>query len=228
VNRFIAIIPARGGSKGIPFKNMRPLAGMPLIGHSIRAALGAQYITRVIVSTDSREIADYATQSGVPTGRLRPEHLADDTAPTVDVVRYELDRHVADTGEQFDHVVLLQPTSPFRTAADLDAAAAAYLSSGAASLISVCDVGSGHPDYMYRIRGNTLEKLLAGTVGIPRQSLERICLRNGAIYITALTHFNRTGALVCAQPSYYLMDRRSSINIDDSEDLLIAQALWRR
>jgi len=222
---FLAIIPARAGSKGIPFKNMRVLGGIPLIGHSIRAALNATRIQRVIISTDSQEIADYATGCGVRTTRLRPADLADDDASSVDVVKHEINAHSSETGERFEHIVLLQPTSPLRTASHIDEAATRYLAAGASCLISVCEVAASHPDYMYRERGGLLDKFLSGDVGTPRQRLEKLYLRNGAIYITSVTHFDETGRLVSSRPAYYVMDRKSSINIDDPDDLVIAQAL---
>jgi CMP-N-acetylneuraminic acid synthetase len=227
LNGFLAIIPARAGSKGIPFKNMCRLGDRPLIGHAIRAALDARHVTRVIVSTDSREIADYASHCGAPTRRLRPADLSADAASTAEVVRYEIDRHAAETGELFDHLMLLQPTSPLRTSQHIDAAATCYLAAGARSLISVCEAGPAHPDYMYRVRDGLLEKFVGGQVGIPRQQLEKLYLRNGAIYITARAHFDATGSLVSSHPAYYVMDRKSSINIDEPDDLMIAEALLR-
>jgi CMP-N-acetylneuraminic acid synthetase len=151
--------------------------------------------------------------------------LAGDNASSIDVVKYEIDTHFGETGEQFEHVVLLQPTSPLRTAAHVDSAVSQYLAAGAPSLISVCEVGPAHPDYMYRQRDGLLEKFLDGEVGCPRQSLEQLYLRNGAIYITAVAHLNETGTLVSSRPAYYVMDRRSSVNIDEPDDLVMAQAL---
>lgn len=221
----LAVIPGRGGSKGIPFKNMRPLAGVPLIGYTIRAALDAASLTSVVVSTDSAEIAEYATSAGVPTLRLRPEHLSTDTTPSTDVVRYELARHVKETGTRPNHLVLLQPTSPLRTAAHIDEAVSRYLETGAPSLISVCDVGAGHPDYMYRQADGLLDRFLPGPAVARRQQLEQVYLRNGAIYITSVAYFEQTGKLVSERPAFYVMERRTSINVDEPEDLLFAQGL---
>ena len=223
--RFLAIIPARGGSKGIPFKNMSPLGGLPLIGHSIRAALDAKCRPRVVISTDSREIANFATSMGVPTSRLRPMELSGDNAPTADVIKYELAACEAESAESFDHILLLQPTSPLRNAHHVDKAVERYQEAGAPSLVSVCEVGPGHPDYMYRVREGMLEKMIEGVAGIRRQCLETLYLRNGAIYIVNVTHFKRTGELATAAPGFYVMDRRSSVNIDEPEDMRLAEAL---
>jgi CMP-N,N'-diacetyllegionaminic acid synthase len=220
----LALIPARGGSKGVPFKNMRPVGGIPLIGHAIRAAQAASCAPRILLSTDSREMADYAGSLGVPTDRLRPEHLSGDLSPTSDVVRHEL-AMLAAGGEHFEHILLLQPTTPLRVARHIDEAMARYRASGADSLISVCDVGGCHPEYMYRISGETLEKLTRSVPGKRRQTMESLYLRNGAIYISSVEHFERTGLLVSANPAYYLMDRRCSVNIDEPEDLKFAEAL---
>lgn len=219
----VAIIPARGGSKGIPFKNMQIVDGLPLVGHTLRAARGSTSINRIIVSTDSREIADYATSMGIATKRLRPEALSRDDSPTADVVRHELDTD--DTGERFAHVVLLQPTSPLRSARHIDEAFDAYLASGLPSLVSVCDAGPSHPDYMYSADGLRLKKLLGGRAGVRRQDLPQVFVRNGAIYITATSYFAQTGRLVSPEPAFYVMDRPSSLNIDGPADLLMARAL---
>jgi CMP-N,N'-diacetyllegionaminic acid synthase len=225
MSRFLAIIPARAGSKGIPFKNMRLLSGLPLIGHSIRAALYAKCRPRIVISTDSCEIADFATSMGVPTTRLRPMELSGDDALTIDVVRYELAACEAESKESFDHILLLQPTSPLRNAHHIDRAVERYHEAGAPSLISVCEVGPGHPDYMYRVRNGSLEKMTEGASGVRRQCLETVYLRNGAIYIVAVSDFKRTGELTTANPAFYVMDRHSSVNIDEPEDIRLAEAL---
>jgi CMP-N,N'-diacetyllegionaminic acid synthase len=221
----LAIIPARGASKGIPRKNLRMLGSLPLIGHTLRAALGVSCIDTVIVSTDSREIADFAGEMGVPTEHLRPAHLAEDNTPSTAVVEYELAAHRERTGTRAEHVMLLQPTAPLRQARHIDEAVAVYEASGADSLISVCDVGPGHPDYMYRAREGLLERFLETQSHTRRQELPRLYLRNGAIYIAATSYFERTGKLIAPHTAYYEMDRRSSVNIDEPEDLSLAQAL---
>lgn len=225
MTRFLAIIPARAGSKGIPFKNMKPLGGLPLIGHTIRAALDAECRPRILVSTDSSEIADFATSMEVPTTQLRPAELSGDDASTTEVVRYELATCEAVSKETYDHILLLQPTSPMRNARHIDEAVKCYMRSGAPSLISVCEVGPGHPDYIYRERGGLLEKMLEGVIGVRRQHLEKLYLRNGAIYIVSVPHFTRTGELASAKPAFYVMDRHSSVNIDEPEDLRFSEAL---
>lgn len=222
----LAIIPARGGSKGIPGKNMQLLGGTPLIGHTIRAALEATCLSHVVVSTDSPEIAKFASAQGIVTRQLRPPELSTDTAPSVDVVRYEIDAHLSREGVRPTDVVLLQPTSPLRTASHIDAAMARYLESRTGSLVSVCDVGPGHPDYMYRPNADTLEPLLPDAGAARRQNKMPVFLRNGAIYITSVDYLYATGRLFSERPAFYVMDRRHSINIDDPADLQMAQALF--
>lgn len=224
MTRFLALIPARGGSKGVPNKNMREMGGLPLIGHTIAAARGASCTPRIWVSTDSPAIAEYATRLGVVTDDLRPEVLSGDSALTADVVRYELTRFAA-KGDLFDYVMLLQPTTPFRTAQHIDEAVACFLASSSPSLISVCEVGGNHPDCMYRLRGSLLEKLTPIKAGTRRQMLETLYLRNGSIYLTSIRHFEHTGQLVSDNPACYVMTRRCSINIDEPEDLLFAETL---
>ncbi|CAE6880905.1 Cytidylyltransferase [Vibrio sp. B1FIG11] len=114
--KVLAFIPARGGSKRLPRKNILPIAGKPLIGWSIDAAKGSEYIDDIFISTDDQEIADVAAGLGIPAPELRPEHLASDTASTANVLTYTLEKF----GTDFDIVILLQPTSPLRTSQHID------------------------------------------------------------------------------------------------------------
>ncbi|HGF7228112.1 TPA: acylneuraminate cytidylyltransferase family protein, partial [Vibrio cholerae] len=133
--RVLALIPARGGSKRLPRKNILPLAGKPLIAWSIEAAQNSQYIDEIFVSTDNEEIAKIASQFGVNIPELRPESLASDTAKTESVLFYTLDNFAKDT----DIVVLLQPTSPLRTAEHIDEALRLFFQKEAFSVVSVTE-----------------------------------------------------------------------------------------
>ena len=223
--RILAIIPARAGSKGVPNKNLLSVGGVPLVGRAIQVGLGASCRPHIVVSTDSPQIAEYATRSGVPTPLLRPAELSSDDATTASVVQYELTRTSEETGQTFDHILLLQPTAPLRKVSHVDAAMARYSQSGASSLVSVCDVGGLHPDCMYRQNGGFLEKLTPSRPGVRRQNFEPLYIRNGAIYIVSVAHFIQTGQLVSDNPAYYQMDRADSINIDEPIDLSFAEVL---
>ena len=131
----LAVITARGGSKGVPGKNLRPLAGKPLLSWTVEAALCAKCVTRTIVSTDAPEIADVAVKAGAEAPFLRPAELASDTASSADVVVHALEQCPG-----YDYVLLLQPTSPLRTADDIDAAFARMLAANGNACVSVSEV----------------------------------------------------------------------------------------
>jgi len=133
--KILGLIPARGGSKGIPRKNIKPLGGKPLIAYSIEAGLKSRYLDKVLVSTDDEEIAQVARQYGADVPFIRPAELARDDTPTLPVIQHAL-RFLADKGETYDAVCLLQPSSPFRTPAFIDAAIEKYVRSGADSLVT--------------------------------------------------------------------------------------------
>ena len=145
----MAIIPARGGSKGIPNKNLVLLGGVPLIVHSIRAALAASSITRTVVSTDSAAIAAVASRAGAEVPFRRPAKLATDSATTADVVIHAI-KTLEQNSPVPDIIVVLQPTSPLRVAADIDGAVELLHSTGAPSIVSISEVD--HPvDWLFRL-----------------------------------------------------------------------------
>ena len=142
-NRILAIIPARGGSKGIPHKNIIDLCGKPLVAYTIDAALNSKYIDYVMVSTDDEKIADVAKAYGAKVPFMRPAVLASDTAKTLDTILYSI-KKLSDMGEEFLDFVLLQPTEPLRISNDIDAAIEKYYENNRQSLVSVSEVDD-HP-----------------------------------------------------------------------------------
>jgi CMP-N-acetylneuraminic acid synthetase len=223
--RLLAIIPARGGSKGIPRKNICPLGGRPLIAYSIDAARGSSAIDRTVVSTDDDEIAAISRSLGAEV-RMRPAVLAQDDTPT----RAVLAHVVAELeGEAYrpDAVMTLQPTSPLRTAQHIDAAAALFAADPRAdSLVSCIAVPHVfHPlSVMRRTADGYLEPFLAEPQPHRRQDKETVFARNGAaIYITRtprLTEYVFGGRLIP-----FLMDAASSVDIDTLDDLRAAERL---
>ncbi|WP_188236167.1 acylneuraminate cytidylyltransferase family protein [Sphingopyxis sp. LK2115] len=135
----LAIIPARGGSKGVPGKNLRPLAGKPLIAWSIEQALAAKGVSDVLVSTDAEDIADVARSFGADVPFLRPAELATDTAPTEPVMLHAVERMEAMGGKRYETILLLQPTSPLRLPGTIDGALGAFAADNADSLLGVVE-----------------------------------------------------------------------------------------
>ena len=215
--KVLGLIPARGGSKSIPGKNLVDLGGLPLIQWTIQAALGSS-LSRVVVSTDAQEIATVSQSLGAEVPFMRPTELSSDSALSIDVVLHALDV----LAEEFDAVMMLQPTSPFRTTSDIDAAI--KIIDGASSVISVVPVEGTHPARMKFIEnGILIDPPFAETIeNMPRQELRPMFIRNGAIYLTRTPEIrNRTfkGSLSRA----LVMPKERSINIDSHFELSIAR-----
>lgn len=225
----VGLIPARGGSKGIPGKNIALLAGKPLIAYTIEAAQKSKYIDELVLSTDSSKIAAIAKRFGLGIDALRPARLATDQAKTIDVVRYELNRLQKKRKRAIDLVVLLQPTAPFRTARDIDEACALFLKNKRnTSLVSVCDVRGMHPMVMYTKQGNHLVPFLkTGGKAMRRQKFERVYARNGALYLFTPKQVLQGDWVISQKPLLYLMPRERSMNIDEPLDLRIAECFIR-
>lgn len=216
----LAVITARGGSKSLPRKNVLPLGGSPLIAWTVRAALAARCIARVVVSTDDDEIAVAARAAGAEVPFRRPAELASDSANSVDVML-----HALDTVQGFEHAVLLQPTSPFRTGADLDAAHSLWHASpGAGSCVAVCDAEVS-PWLMYR-HGTfgQLERLLPEPPGgLRRQDLPKALVLNGAFYFVGTSRLRAERRFVFANSLGYEMPVERSLDIDTSADFAEAE-----
>ncbi len=220
---FLAIIPARGGSKGLPRKNIRMLAGLPLIAHSIQAALGCPFVTRCAVTTDDLEIAETARMHGAEVV-IRPSELATDSAPTHTAVSHALDA-LADGAALPDGLVLLQPTSPLRTACHLTECLGAYRASDAASTVSVTEA-EHHPLKSLTIEAGRLQPLFgADHLERPRQDLPRAYRPNGAIYALGITRFLETRAFFVPPVLPFEMPPEAGIDIDGPLDLALAELL---
>lgn len=220
----LGIIPARGGSKGIPLKNITPVCGKPLLAYSIEAGQRSRRLNDLILSTDSKRIADCAAEYGLTCDSIRPAELATDTAKTIDVVIFEVLQYERKHGLVVDVIVVLQPTTPMRTSSDIDNAIDLFLLKKAESLISVCEVGADHPLVMYYLNGGELTPILEeGKQMRRRQDFNPIFLRNGAIYIASRSLIFNQKSFVNDKPLAYIMPRQRSVNIDAPIDLLIAE-----
>jgi CMP-N-acetylneuraminic acid synthetase len=226
----LAVIPARGGSKGIPGKNLQTLGGRPLIAYSCEAALAARQVTRAIVSTDDAEIGEVARRFGVQVPFLRPARLAGDETPMLDVVQHvlaELDRTEAYAP---DVVVLLQPTSPLRTAAHVDAAVEELKVSGADSVVTVVAVPHlFNPTTVLRVEHGRLVPFLASAQrATRRQDKPRVFARNGPAVLAARTAVVKGGSLYGSDSRPILMSAEESVDIDEPFDLELAEWLLAR
>lgn len=223
----VAIIPARGGSKGIPRKNLRLLGGVPLIGWSIHQAKSCSRINEVYVSTDDDEIANMARAFGAKVPFMRPMHLASDSTATVEVVDDFL-RRLSQESACPDFVVLLQPTQPFRTLQTIynSIDLAIKINSGVVTLSQVNE----HPVLMrrYRQKDSSVEKILPGIDStIRRQDFPAIYRVNGAVYVNPVRDYFFHNSLN-DNPYAVLTDKIEAVDIDEQEDLLYAEWLIER
>lgn len=222
--RVLGVIPARGGSKGVPRKNLKPLGGVPLIGWTIRAAREAKRLTRVIVSTDDAEIAAAAKDLGADVPFVRPADLATDSARAIPVIQHAVEALERAGDASYDAVLMLQPTTPFRSAADIDGAIEKLESTGADSVISVIDVGGTHPARMKYLEGDRLidPPFCEAYENQPRQELKPMYLRNGAIYLTRSAVL-RGGSFKGRDCRALIMPEERSTNIDTLADFRLAE-----
>ena len=222
----IAIIPARGGSKGLPGKNIRPLCGKPLIAHTIDCARQAKTIDRVIVSTDDPEIAEVARQSGAEVPFLRPAHLASDTAQAVDAYIYTIDRLAQESGTDIRDFVVLLPTCPLRSPDDIDGAVGLFRERQADSVVSYTP--EAHPVRWHRFLGEdgSFEDIFPPTLA-NRQEERRSYYPNGAVYVFRSEIIRRRKYYT--ERSYaYVMPRDRSVDIDSIDDFAYAEFLMNR
>lgn len=216
----LAVIPARGGSKGVPRKNIRLLGGRPLIAWTIAAAFQSARITRVVVSTDDPEIAEVAAALGADTPFIRPAELAGDKAPGDAPLR-----HAVAQLPGHDVAVLLQPTSPFRTFEDIDRCLA--LVEPTRSVVSVSEV-SKHPAWMFTLSEDGMSAILPDWVQVARrQDLPAVYALNGAVYAISCDALAAGESLVGPNSKAYVMPAERSIDIDTEADLAFAETVAR-
>jgi D-3-phosphoglycerate dehydrogenase / 2-oxoglutarate reductase len=225
----LGVIPARGGSKSVPRKNIALLHGKPLIAYTIEAAQGSQSLTHFVVSSEDPEIISVAEQYGAPVPFVRPAELATDEAPSLPVVQHAVREMERLHGITYDIIVLLQPTTPLRRSTDIDAAIRKLVDTGADSVISVCDVGAYHPARMRQIVDDQLVELPIREPKemLRRQDLPPVYIRNGAIYTArraVVMEQNSMSGKVCRP---YIMPEDRSVNVDSKLDLLLAEILLR-
>lgn len=223
--QILGLIPARGGSKGIPQKNLKKILGVPLIGYTIQSALGANSLTRVLVTTDDKKICKVAKEYGVDVID-RPNELSNDLSPMIDVVAHAIEQEEK-IGNFYDFIVLLQPTAPLRNSFDIENALNLIKDHKYDSLISVYQVSDAHPIRMYRINNNIMLPIWSVSGNPNRQMLPPVYHRNGAIYIFKPKQV-KDGALWGKKIAPYIMSREKSINIDEPIDLDIAKILIKK
>ena len=226
---FLAIVPARGGSRRLPGKNIRPLAGKPLLVWTLEAARQSRHVDDVVVSTDSPEIAEVARQHGVEVPFLRPAELATDTATTESALRHALAQWEKYRGRHYDYVVVLQPTSPLRRAAHIDEAIEKAVERSAEAIVSVCP--AEHPPQWMNVlpEDDSMTGFLEpSVVGRRSQDLPVFFRLNGAVSVV-MADVIRAGQSIWSLSKIYAcrMAAEDSVDIDTQVDFLLAEALMK-
>jgi CMP-N-acetylneuraminic acid synthetase len=224
----LALIPARGGSKGLPGKNIKPLLGKPLIAYTIEQALASKYPDKVIVSTDSEEIAEISKKYGAEVPFMRPKELAEDDSPTSEVIIH-LFNWFEKQGIYYDIIVLLEPTSPLRKEEDIDNAIKLFIDNmdRADSLVGVGKIHSDteHPYGAKIIEDGFVRPFLKNVNFNQRQQLPEMYSIFGGIYISKVNTFKKTKTFYHDKTIPYFLERWQNYEVDDIYDFLAIEAI---
>lgn len=227
--RILCIVPARAGSKGLPDKNIRLLAGKPLLAWPIAAALGSSHVDRVIISTDSQEYADIAAAAGAEVPFLRPIELATDHSPSIDFILHAIDK-LAESGDHYDWLLLLEPTSPLTETEDVDAAIVMLAAANglAESVVGITAMLSQHPAYsVTRDASGRIAPLQGVSFGdMPRrQDLSPVFNLDGSLYLSTISALRRERSFCHNRTLGYVTSQDKSLEVDSLTDFLCIEAL---
>ncbi len=219
--KILAIIPARGGSKGIPRKNIKMLAGKPLIAWTIEEAKKSKYIDRLILSSEDDEIISVAQEWGCEVPFVRPKELAQDETPGIEPVIHAINT----LSEKYDYVCLLQPTSPLRKVEDIDGCISKCIEFEAPSCVSIVEVDK-NPYWMYEIgKDEVLKPLFANNKATRRQDLPKIYALNGAVYVSSANEIINKRKFVTENTVSFEMAKKSSVDIDEIIDFKFSELI---
>lgn len=224
----LAIIPARGGSKRVPHKNIKLLGGKPLISYAIRAARKSKYVSKIIVSTDDEKIAKIAKKYKAEIPFIRPARLAGDTSTTLSVLQHALLFLEKENKYKPDLVVLLQPTSPFVLSSDIDEAIEKLIKTRMNSCVSVCEIVE-RPEWMFTYQKDKKDKIKPYLKNFDKtttsQKMPKIFRLNGAIYVNRRDVLMNKNKIIDNNCAAIVMPINRSIDIDTMFDFLIAETL---
>ena len=218
--KIIALITARGGSKGIPKKNIMKLGGKPLIAWTIEEAKKSQYLDRLILSTEDHNVITIARKYGCEVPFVRPDSLARDTTPSMDVINHALHK----IKDQYDYLLLLQPTSPFRKTQHIDGIIRECLNMDGHMMISVAKVKK-HPSLMFYMKDGYLSSVMNVKKQLRRQDMPEVYTHNGALYLARIDYLQEQQTYLCDKAIGYVMHSYENIDIDEPEDWQYAEYL---
>ncbi|MCR4256733.1 MAG: acylneuraminate cytidylyltransferase family protein [Candidatus Uhrbacteria bacterium] len=224
--KLLALIPARGGSKGIPKKNIRPFAGKPLIAHSIEAGKGSKYVDRVVITTDDAEIAEIAKSFGAEVPVLRPAEISGDKSPVMEAVIHMLDYLRDKEGYEPTHLLLLQTTSPLRRSSDIDAAVELFQNRGAESLVSMCRTENG---LFTKDENDVVETVYDGYKSATnRQMLPKCYKLDGCmLYLIDVNVLREKRSFLGGKLIGFEIPRWRAVDLDDPEDFIVGELIHR-
>ncbi len=225
--KILAIIPARGGSKGLPRKNVLPFMGKPLIAYTIEAAKKSKYISKIIVSTEDEEIAKISYKYGAEIPFMRPLELAQDNSSTNDVIKYTVDELKEREQYEPDIICVLQCTSPLRTSEDIDKTIEKMFETSSDCAVSIREVKS-NPYWTNVLEGNKLKYFIEEGKNITRrQDLPKVYELNGAVYVVKTEAFKREGKIEAENITGFVMEEENSIDIDNIIDFKTAEFILK-
>lgn len=227
--KILAIITARGGSKGVARKNIKDLAGKPLIAYTIEAAIASQYLTRCIVSTEDEEIAEVSLRYGAEVPFMRPAELAQDDSTSIEVVQHAVRWLKDNQNQDYDYIMILQPTSPLRTAEDIDACIKKVVDSGADSVMAMKELVDYSLKKLKKIENDQILPYVEdeGKFPLPRHKLGKMYKRNASIFLTK-TELVMAGDLFGQVSRPYIMSEERSVDINNLIDFELAEFFIKR
>lgn len=226
-SRIVAIIPARGGSKGIKRKNLFEIEGISLVERAFRLAKKNPHIDKIYVSSDDNEIYSLAEKLGIATPKPRPDSLASDSAKTIDVIKNLIEEEILGID---DCILLLQPTTPLRTSADLNNIIFKFIENfeDADAVISLSEIDGPHPYKAQIIFDGHVKSLMDNEASVPRQSLPQTYMPNGAFYLIKASVLMNENSFIPSRSLPYFMSPISSINLDTPLDLILLESVISR
>lgn len=219
----LALITARGGSKGIPGKNIKLLGGKPLICWTIDAARACPYIDRLVLSCDDPAIISIAEAAGCEVPFKRPSALATDHTPSMDVILHALEQ----LSKKYDYLLLLQPTSPFRTTEHINNIIEQSIETGAEMMVSVKQT-LNHPAFMFELKDNFLVSFFPQKVQARRQDMPTTYQHNGALYFTKTDYLLSEKSFLAPQAKPFVMSGIANVDLDEPEDWLYAEHIVQK
>ena len=227
MKKILGIILARGGSKGIKNKNIKLINGKPLIYWTIKSALKSKKLSKVILSTDSKKIALIGKKYNLNVPFIRPSKLAKDNTPSVDAIEHALN-FLKKSGEEFEFVVLLEPTSPLRSVQDIDKSINKIIMKKADSLVSVCRTDALNPLFLFKKKKGFLKPVkISKKKYLRRQDLEPTYFIEGTIYISKVNSILKQRTFCHNKTIGYEVPKWKSIEIDDNFDWMVVEAIFK-